>query len=74
LRDGENRFLEEYRKLEFVRRVLGLLGKFILLCDAIVFALFVLVASLLAIHSLLRLIGVDVVAMAKWIVRGLPGR
>ena len=66
-------FLDEYPKLTFVTFVLDWLGRFVLVCDAIVFALFVLVATLLAIHTLLMLLGINVVSIGRWLRRKLVG-
>jgi len=62
-------YLDEYPKLAFVTGVLDRLGKFVLSCDATVFAVFVLVASLLAINELLKLVGIDVIGAGRWVTR-----
>jgi hypothetical protein len=62
-------YLDEFPKLHFVTFVLDWLGKIILSCDALVLAVFVCVATLLAVDSTLKLIRIDVVAGAKWIGR-----
>jgi hypothetical protein len=62
-------FLEDFPKLYFVTVVLDMLGKFILVCDAIVFVVFLIVATLLAINTLLKLIGIDVIAGVRSVLR-----
>jgi hypothetical protein len=67
-------YLEDFPKLHFVTWILALLGKFILVCDAVVFALFALVAALLACDSLLKQVGVDAVAICRWVgQKKIPG-
>jgi hypothetical protein len=58
-------FLEDYPKLHFVAFVLDALGRFLLICDAIVLALAALVGALLAIDKLLNRMRVDVIAIAR---------
>jgi hypothetical protein len=62
-------FIEDFPKLYFVTVVLDMLGRFILVCDAIVFVVFVIVATLLAVNTLLKLIGIDVVAGVRSVLR-----
>jgi len=62
-------YLEDFPKLHFVTVVLDWLGKLILCCDAALIAVFVVVGTILALHSMLRLIRIDVVAGSKWIGR-----
>jgi len=59
--------LDDFPKLAFVRNTFDMLGKLALICDATVFSVFLLVATLTAVHRLLKLIGIDVLAVLKWI-------
>jgi hypothetical protein len=62
-------FIEDFQKLYFVTVVLDMLGRFILVCDAIVFVVFLIVATLLAVNTLLKLIGIDVVAGVRSVLQ-----
>jgi hypothetical protein len=59
-------YLEQFPKLIFVTIVLDLLGKLILSCDAILIAVFVVVATILALNTLLMIIQIDVAAFVRW--------
>jgi hypothetical protein len=67
-------YLEHFPKLYFVTIVLDLLGKLLLSCDAILIAVFVVVATILTLHSVLKLIHIDLVALAKWLGRKIAKR
>jgi hypothetical protein len=63
--------LDDFPKLHFVNNILDALGKLALMCDATIFSVFLVVATLAAVHRLLTLIGIDLVAFAKWAWRRL---
>jgi hypothetical protein len=65
-------FLEDFPKIHFVTVVLDMLGKFILVCDAIIFVVFLIVATLLAVNTLLKLIGIDVIGGVRSVLRPWP--